>query len=137
MAHPFPKGRTRAKDRAPDLHAMDVHVGSRIRLRRTLLGLSQETLGDRIGLTFQQVQKYERGANRVSAGMLWRLGQVLDCPISFFFDDAPQPMPGPIIDDPLLRRETLELARNYYRIGESPRRGIYDLVKRLAVEQKP
>jgi transcriptional regulator with XRE-family HTH domain len=118
---------------------MDVHVGSRIRLRRTLLGLSQETLGDRIGLTFQQVQKYERGANRVSAGMLWRLGQVLDCPISFFFDDAPAGIASApaAIDDPLLRRETLELARNYYRIGESPRRGIYDLVKRLAAEQTP
>lgn len=65
---------------------VDVHVGSRVRLRRTLLGMSQEKLGEAIGLTFQQVQKYERGSNRISAGTLYRLSQVLDVPVSFFFD---------------------------------------------------
>ncbi len=68
---------------------IDVHVGSRIRLRRTLLGMSQERLGEALGLTFQQVQKYERGVNRVGASRLFDLSRVLDVPISFFFDDLP------------------------------------------------
>src|SRR5512141_3123336 len=66
---------------------VDIHVGSRVRLRRTLLGMSQEKLGEAIGLTFQQVQKYERGANRIGASRLWDLSRVLDCPVSFFFDE--------------------------------------------------
>src|SRR5579863_9615745 len=66
---------------------IDVHVGSRVRLRRTLLGMSQERLGQAIGLTFQQVQKYERGANRIGASRLFDLSRVLDVPVSFFFDD--------------------------------------------------
>src|SRR3954463_10029808 len=69
---------------------IDVHVGSRVRLRRTLLGMSQEKLGEAIGLTFQQVQKYERGANRIGASRLFDLSRVLDVPVSFFFDDMPQ-----------------------------------------------
>src|SRR5215208_5533266 len=68
---------------------IDVHVGSRVRLRRTLLGMSQEKLGEAIGLTFQQVQKYERGANRIGASRLFDLSRVLDVPVSFFFDDMP------------------------------------------------
>src|SRR5262252_8632904 len=68
---------------------IDVHVGSRVRLRRTLLGMSQERLGEALGLTFQQVQKYERGVNRVGASRLFDLSRVLDVPISFFFDDMP------------------------------------------------
>lgn len=68
---------------------IDVHVGTRIRLRRTLLGMSQERLGEALGLTFQQVQKYERGINRVGASRLFDLSRVLDVPISFFFDDMP------------------------------------------------
>nr|WP_275415035.1 helix-turn-helix transcriptional regulator [Novacetimonas pomaceti] len=69
---------------------VDVYVGSRIRLRRTLLGMSQERLGTALGLTFQQVQKYERGANRVGASRLYDLARVLDVPIAFFFDGMPQ-----------------------------------------------
>ena len=65
---------------------IDAHVGSRIRLRRTLMGMSQERLGEALGLTFQQVQKYERGANRIGASRLWDLSRVLDCPMSFFFE---------------------------------------------------
>ena len=65
---------------------IDVHVGTRVRLRRTLLGLSQEKLGDAIGLTFQQVQKYERGANRIGASRLFDLSRVLDVPIAYFYD---------------------------------------------------
>src|ERR1700682_4682291 len=71
---------------------IDVHVGSRVRLRRTLLGMSQERLGEALGLTFQQVQKYERGVNRVGASRLFDLSRVLDVPISFFFDDMPEPL---------------------------------------------
>src|SRR5262245_39091705 len=66
---------------------VDVHVGSRVRLRRTLLGMSQEKLGEAIGLTFQQVQKYERGANRIGASRLWDLSRVLDVPVAYFFDE--------------------------------------------------
>src|ERR671933_2928110 len=69
-------------------HPIDVRVGVRLRLRRSMLGLSQEKLGEMIGLTFQQVQKYERGANRIGASRLHELSRVLDVPISFFFDDT-------------------------------------------------
>jgi transcriptional regulator with XRE-family HTH domain len=69
---------------------IDVHVGKRLRLRRTLLGMSQERLGELLGLTFQQVQKYERGANRIGSSRLFELGQILDVPVSFFFDDMPR-----------------------------------------------
>ena len=68
-------------------NAVDVHVGSRIRLRRTLMGMSQEQLGQQLNITFQQVQKYERGANRVSASRLWDISQILDVDISYFFED--------------------------------------------------
>jgi transcriptional regulator with XRE-family HTH domain len=74
---------------------IDVHVGKRLRLRRTLLGMSQERLGELLGLTFQQVQKYERGANRIGSSRLFELGQILDVPVSFFFDDMPRSEPAP------------------------------------------
>jgi transcriptional regulator with XRE-family HTH domain len=73
---------------------IDVHVGARVRLRRTLLGMSQEKLGEALGLTFQQVQKYERGVNRIGASRLFDLSRVLDVPIGFFFDDMPPEMSG-------------------------------------------
>lgn len=130
---------------------IDVHVGSRIRLRRTLLGMSQERLGEALGLTFQQVQKYERGVNRVGASRLFDLARVLDVPISFFFDDMPEPLareygspslrrPGGLaeaqegFDDEMLhRRETLELVRAYYRISDpAVRKRVFDLIKSLA-----
>jgi transcriptional regulator with XRE-family HTH domain len=129
---------------------IDVHVGSRIRLRRTLLGMSQERLGEALGLTFQQVQKYERGVNRVGASRLFDLSRVLDVPISFFFDDMPEslastyggPMarrstgfsetPDSFADDALNRRETLELVRAYYRITEpAVRKRVFDLIKSM------
>jgi len=100
---------------------VDTHVGSRIRLRRTIVGMSQEKLGKAIGVTFQQVQKYERGVNRVSAGMLWRLGQVLDVPVPFFFEDfaaGETQQPAVADDQVMMRRETLELVRAYYRITD-------------------
>jgi transcriptional regulator with XRE-family HTH domain len=127
---------------------IDVHVGSRIRLRRTLLGMSQERLGDQLGLTFQQVQKYERGVNRVGASRLFDLARVLDVPISFFFDDMPDNLVGgmgasrraaglqegqdPFGEDAMTRRETLELVRAYYRISDpNQRKKVFDLIKAL------
>src|ERR1700728_2865920 len=111
---------------------IDVHVGSRVRLRRTLLGMSQERLGNAIGLTFQQVQKYERGANRIGASRLFDLSRVLDVPVSFFFDEmsdnaaqqSPRMMVAGLVEepveevenDPMTKRETLELVRAYYKI---------------------
>jgi len=121
---------------------VDVHVGSRVRLRRTLLGMSQEKLGEAIGLTFQQVQKYERGANRIGASRLYDLSRVLDVPVSFFFDDMPSDEPSaptspqpndPNEPDPMAKRETLELVRAYYRIGDpGVRRRLFELTKAVA-----
>ncbi|MBP2298355.1 helix-turn-helix domain-containing protein [Azospirillum picis] len=122
---------------------IDIHVGSRLRLRRTLLGLSQEKLGEAVGITFQQLQKYERGSNRISASRLYNLSQVLGVPVSYFFDDMPAPdqitaeavEEGPGESDEfesMARRETLELVRAYYRI-EDPgvRKRAFDLLKAL------
>ena len=78
----------RQSGRSPGIpNPVDIHVGSRVRLRRTLLGLSQEKLGEAVGLTFQQIQKYERGANRIGASRLFEFSRILDVPVSFFFDD--------------------------------------------------
>jgi len=68
---------------------MDIHVGGRVRLRRMVIGMSQEKLGERMGLTFQQIQKYEKGTNRIGASRLFQLSQILDVPVQFFFEDAP------------------------------------------------
>lgn len=127
---------------------VDVHVGSRVRLRRTLLGLSQEKLGEAIGLTFQQVQKYERGANRIGASRLYDLARVLDVPVGFFFEEmTPETQqnspaqarelreePEPYEPDPMAKRETLELVRAYYRITDPQvRRRLFELTKALAI----
>src|SRR3954471_21943440 len=107
---------------------IDVHVGSRVRLRRTLLGMSQEKLGEAIGLTFQQVQKYERGANRIGASRLFDLSRVLDVPVSFFFDDMTNEIAGrqggfadsqeSFDSKELSKREILELARAFDKIKD-------------------
>src|SRR5918912_216065 len=124
---------------------IDVRAGTRLRLRRNMLGLSQEKLGEAIGLTFQQVQKYERGANRIGASRLHDLSRVLDVPVSFFFDDM-DPVRAPAIpsgfaepaaeafdSDPLRRRETVELVSAYYRIDDPAlRRRLFDLARALA-----
>lgn len=124
--------------------AVDVHVGSRVRLRRTLLGMSQEKLGVAVSLTFQQIQKYERGANRIGSSRLYQFSQVLDVPVSFFFDDMPAEVIGPsgnLSDGPqtpyrtdqFTKRETLELVRAYYRIGDpGVRKRVFELVKAIA-----
>ena len=131
---------------------IDTHVGARIRLRRTLLGMSQEKLGESLGLTFQQVQKYERGVNRVGASRLFDLSRVLDVPVSFFFDGMSDQLAGSRgtghsthaaggfaepqdafgADETLNRRETLELVRAYYRINDgSIRKRVLDLIKSM------
>ncbi|WP_238318490.1 helix-turn-helix domain-containing protein [Thalassospira australica] len=142
------RGRGRTASGAPN--PVDIHVGARVRLRRTLLGLSQEKLGEAIGLTFQQVQKYERGANRVGASRLYDLSRVLEVPVSFFFDDMPDEIssksvherremsesPDPFDNDPMNRRETLELVRAYYRITDpNQRKKIFELVKSMGALQ--
>jgi transcriptional regulator with XRE-family HTH domain len=130
---------------------IDVHVGRRLRLRRTLLGMSQERLGQLLGLTFQQIQKYERGVNRIGSSRLYELGQILDVPISFFFDDMPDgaeaqdllapglaEAPGEFtFDEPHAprfdKRETLELVRAYNRIADpGVRKRLFELTKALA-----
>ncbi len=123
-----------------------MRVGARLRLRRNMLGFSQEKLGEAIGLTFQQVQKYERGANRIGASRLYELGRVLDVPVSFFFDDT-DPVRAPAMggfaelpadafeSDPLRKHETIELVRAYFAIeAATVRRHLLDLTKALAAE---
>jgi transcriptional regulator with XRE-family HTH domain len=130
-------------------HEVDVHVGTRIRQRRSLLGMSQAKVGDAVGLTFQQIQKYERGANRIGSSRLYEFAKVLDVPVSYFFDEMPanalsgRPMSGrgrkgfgeagtPFEQekDPLVKRETLELVRAYYKIREGRvRKRIFEMVK--------
>jgi transcriptional regulator with XRE-family HTH domain len=126
-------------------HPIDVHVGSRVRLRRNMLSLSQEKLGEAIGLTFQQVQKYERGANRIGASRLMELSRVLDVPVSFFFDET-DPVRAPAIpmgfeetpqegfdSDPMRKRETQDLIGAYYEIEDAAvRRRLFELAKALA-----
>jgi transcriptional regulator with XRE-family HTH domain len=130
---------------------IDVHVGRRLRLRRTLLGMSQERLAQLLGLTFQQIQKYERGVNRIGSSRLYELGQILDVPISFFFDDMADGGPAPHVFVPGLaeespgfafdgarelqldKRETLELVRAYNRIIDpAVRKRLFELAKALA-----
>ena len=127
---------------------IDVHVGSRVRVRRTLLGMSQAKLGAALGLTFQQIQKYERGANRIGSSRLYELSKVLDVPVSFFFDDMPPEVAGGFPGlpagmtevqsaayeaDTLAKRETLELVRAYYRIkNEKVRKRVFELAKAIA-----
>lgn len=126
---------------------MDVHVGSRVRLRRMLLGMSQEKLGEHLGLTFQQVQKYEKGVNRIGASRLFDLAKVLGVPVQFFYDEAPsgmitgsdsirgfseQPDESYVVEF-LGTREGLELNKAFARISDAKvRRSIVELVRSLA-----
>lgn len=126
---------------------IDIHVGERVRLRRTLLGMSQEKLGAAIGLTFQQIQKYERGLNRIGSSRLWSISQVLNVPVSFFFEDMDENIIGDSAQisglsedkkslveiDPMNRKQTLELVRAFYRISDPKAANlILELVKVMA-----
>jgi len=116
--------------------SVDVHVGQRLRVRRSLLGMSQEKLAEAVGLTFQQVQKYERGVNRISAGRLFQFSKILDVPIAYFYDqigsDKNQPALGMSDNDQesfgggeediMQRKETIDLVRAYYSVDDPAKR---------------
>ena len=127
---------------------IDIHVGSRVRLRRNMLGMSQEKLGEHLGITFQQIQKYEKGTNRVGASRLQAIASVLKVPVSFFFEDAPgvdantgkglaEENSGGYVYDFLNSAEGLQLNRSFMKISDAKvRRKIIDLVKALASEEE-
>ena len=118
---------------------IDLHLGKRLRRRRRLLGLTQQQVAEGVGIRFQQIQKYECGANRISAARLWQLAQVLDVPVSYFYDSLTEtPMrrerdgvgevrPG----ESAVRKETQDLLRVYNQLGERPRRRLLDLARSL------
>lgn len=132
---------------------IDVHVGSRVRFRRMLLGMSQEKLGEKLGLTFQQVQKYEKGINRIGASRLFDLAQVLGVSVQFFYEEAPSAdtqqstVDGPTEADKadeisivefLRSRDGLELNKAFVRISDAKaRRAIVELVRSLANDTEP
>ena len=125
-------------------HPVDVHVGKRLRLRRTILGLSQEALGNAIGVTFQQVQKYERGINRMGSSRLFEFSKLLSIPISYFFDEfvdqndaklsgLAENAPTAFEVEQLSSRETLEMMRAFYRITDpTVRKRVLDLIRSLS-----
>jgi len=119
-------------------HPVDVHVGKRIRHRRWMVGMTQQQLAEKVGIKFQQIQKYETGMNRVSASRLWDIAEAVDVPVSFFFegidDEARETtgssttIPGDIMAD----KEALELVRSYYSIPENQRRRLFELARVLS-----
>jgi len=123
-------------------HIVDIHVGKKIRQRRWLIGMTQQTLGETVGIKFQQIQKYETGANRVSASRLWDIAKALGLPVASFFEGieedyeagsdcgsrAGSNMPGDLLGD----REAMELVRSYYAIPENQRRRLYELARVLS-----
>lgn len=121
---------------------IDVHLGKRLRRRRRLLGLTQQQLAGACGVRFQQIQKYECGANRISASRLWQLSEALEVPVGYFYDGLAAEVAGKAaLEAPrqtaegggeiLARKETLDLVRAYYQLGERPRRRLLDLAKSL------
>jgi transcriptional regulator with XRE-family HTH domain len=127
---------------------IDKHVGSRVRMRRMMLGMSQEKLGDALGLTFQQVQKYEKGTNRIGASRLQQISNILQVPVAFFFEGAPQlagspapqggaDAPSPAyVSDFLATSDGLSLTKAFMRIPDAKlRRRIVDLVQQIAGEE--
>lgn len=138
------------KKKPGETSPIDIHVGARLRQRRTLLGMSQGKLGDTVGLTFQQIQKYERGANRIGASRLYDLSRVLDVSIAYFFEEMPDEISkqryksinkhlsndvSAFETDDITRRETLELVRNYYKVSNPlVRKRLFELAKVLATQ---
>ena len=117
---------------------IDLHLGKRLRRRRRLLGLTQQQLASSVGVRFQQIQKYECGANRISAARLWRLSEALEVPVGYFYDGlADTPCRETFTDraegggEMMARKETLDLIRAYYQLDEKPRRRLLDLAKSL------
>lgn len=116
-----------------EFHPVDVHVGRRVRDRRKALGITQERLGEQLGLTFQQVQKYERGVNRVSASKLFEIARVLQVPVNWFFEGDGAPPAEPDIRD---SREARELVEAYAKLPSAKvRRQVLDLVKTMVASQ--
>ncbi len=118
-------------------HHVDVHVGKRVRHRRWLIGMTQQQLAQQVGIKFQQIQKYETGANRISASRLWDIAEALEVPVSFFFegleevqkDDADKTsVPADLMGD----KEALDLVRSYYAIPENQRRRLFELARVLS-----
>ena len=131
------------KWRKPMKHPVDIYVGKRIRHRRWMLGVAQQQLGQKVGIKFQQIQKYETGINRVSASRLWDIAEALDVPVSFFFEGftanetdsdtvispmSPKSMQGDLLSD----KEALDLVRSYYAIPENQRCKLFDLARVLS-----
>ena len=128
---------------------IDIHVGARLRMRRVLQGMSQESLGERLDLTFQQVQKYEKGANRVSASRLYQIGEILKVPVEFFFDglpdpstlDAPEGFSEVASEVPLMdflsSSEGIQLNKAFAEIESSEvRRKLIELARSIVIQQK-
>jgi len=117
---------------------IDLHLGKRLRRRRRLLGLTQQQLAVHVGIRFQQIQKYECGANRISAARLWQLSEALETPVSYFYDGLSEALEQqnqrPERSDMFSRKETLDLIQAYYQLDERPRRRLLDLAKSLHAE---
>lgn len=119
-------------------HPVDVHVGKRVRHRRWMVGMTQQQLAEKVGIKFQQIQKYETGMNRVSASRLWDISDALDVPVAYFFEglrDAGAEgatESGTVPGDLLADKEALELIRSYYAIPENQRRRLFDLARVLS-----
>ncbi len=145
MAESLPEASVRPPIAARKPHHIDVHVGSRVRLRRMFIGMSQEKLGEQMSLTFQQIQKYEKGTNRIGASRLFQLAEVLKVPVAFFFDglETPgqragaagfaEPQSETYVMDFLDSREGVELNRAFVRIRDPKiRKSIVDMVRAMA-----
>jgi len=124
-------------------NAIDLHVGKHLRRRRRLLGLTQQALAEQVGIRFQQIQKYECGANRVSASRLFELSEALSVPVQHFYEGLSEhdPVSGKpdenrLSADILSKKETMDLVRAYYSMGETPRKHLLDLAKSLEASEK-
>jgi len=120
-------------------HVVDIHVGKRIRQRRWLVGMTQQKLAEAVGIKFQQIQKYETGANRVSASRLWDIADALDVDVAFFFDglreevnEASETDAPPVPTDMMGDKEAMDLVRSYYAIPENQRRRLFELARVLS-----
>lgn len=118
-------------------HPVDVHVGKRVRHRRWLIGMTQQQLAEQVGIKFQQIQKYETGANRVSASRLWDIAEALEVPVSFFFEgleenEKTEGKKSMVPDDLMGHKEAMDLVRSYYAIPENQRRRLFELARVLS-----
>lgn len=115
------------------VHIVDTHVGKRIRQRRWMIDMTQQVLADCVGIKFQQIQKYETGANRVSASRLWDIANAMDVPVGFFFQGVSENEDdrGDVLSDLLVEKEVVELVRSYYALPQGQRGRLIDLARVL------